>query len=136
MESNKWTIETINEGSVSPSEDNVYGVGFDYKDALLYKEGIISGSISTMSTAGWSPVKDFYSNKSFILDALNNYERLKADNEKLLEALANIIDLFPDNPKLPISYQVLGIANEAMAENNPKIKADIETVKNYHPENK
>ena len=61
------------------------------------------------------------------------YDKIKEDNAILLEALSAIVDLFPKEPKLPISWQILGIANEAMGANNPNRKADIETVKNYHP---
>ena len=57
-------------------------------------------------------------------------ERLKADNEVLLNGLKEIIDLFPENPKLPISYQVLGVANEALSKtNNLFRKEDIEAIK-------
>lgn len=65
-----------------------------------------------------------------ICEAVNNYDKLKEDNEVLLNALKEIIDLFPENPKLPISYQVLGVANEALSKTNNLFRnEDIEAIK-------
>jgi hypothetical protein len=49
-----------------------------------------------------------------IVLACNEYDKLKEDNAMLLESFKEIIELFPDKPKLPISHQVLEIAKRAI----------------------
>lgn len=44
----------------------------------------------------------------------DNYDKLKEDNALLIDALKEIIELFPNEPKLPISHQVLDISKSAL----------------------
>lgn len=47
------------------------------------------------------------------LDQLKN-DKLKEDNALLIDALKEIIELFPNEPKLPISHQVLDISKSVL----------------------
>lgn len=40
--------------------------------------------------------------------------KLKEDNALLIDALKEIIELFPNEPKLPISHQVLDISKSVL----------------------
>lgn len=90
MKNNKWNLDSVMEGNVDPENDTQNNIGWKYKMAHLQRDGSIVGSIQCMNTGNWAKVEDFESISEFIIDALNNYERLKADNEVLLNALKSV----------------------------------------------
>jgi len=116
MEKNNEVKRTQGEWEVSPHTLNQI-ICYPNKG----KAGLINApvkiavaSLSTSMSGYINSPKISEANAEFICKAVNNYDKLKEDNAALLDALKNIVDLFPPKPKLAISSQVLDIAKAAI----------------------
>lgn len=73
--------------NVPPENDTLDHIGWEFKTCSLKMNDYTIGFIEAMNVGEWMNVTEFESTCDYLKEALNNYERLKADNAKLSEDL-------------------------------------------------